>query len=116
MKIDANGYVYVLHASGMIDKYFFSRKQNFEFVGLPQPIAQPAAMTLNLNLVDRVFYIADKGGERLYTTALNGQFLTNMKDSDGTIFKSISGVASQDQPPLVYVAAGNRLYYFPRPQ
>ena len=116
MKIDANGNVYVLHSTGQIDKYYFGRQQTFSFIGLPQPLAQPSAMTLNLNLVDRVFYLADKGGARLYTTALNGEFLSNFKDTDGTIFTSISGVASQDQPPLVYVAAGNRLYYFPRPQ
>lgn len=116
MKIDANGNIYVLHADGKINKYFFGREQSFAFVGLPQPISQPTALEINLNLVDRVFYIADKGGKRLYTTALSGQFLNNMKDTDETIFAALTGVASQDQPPLIYAAAGNRLYYFPRPQ
>jgi hypothetical protein len=116
MKIDTNGNIFVLHASGQINKYFFGREQSFDFVGLPQPIAQPTALTLSLNLIDRVFYIADKGGERLYSTALNGTFLTNLKDRQGTIFKSIGGVASQDRPPVMYIVAGNNLYYFPRPQ
>jgi hypothetical protein len=116
MKIDTNGNIYVLHATGLINKYFFGREQDFSFVGLPQPIARPAALNLSLNLIDRVFYIADPGGGRLYSTALNGTFLTNYKDSQDSIFSTITGAFGQDRPAVVYVAAGNGLYYFPRPQ
>ncbi len=115
MAIDTNGNVYVLHAGGRISKYFFGRPEPFEFEGLPQPLARPSALFLNLSLFDRAFFIADPGGGRLYATAPTGVFLANYKDADNTIFNALSGVYNQDRPPYVYVTAGGRLYYFSRP-
>ncbi len=116
MQIDTNGNFYVLHTTGKITKYFFGREQPFGFEGLPQPITRPSALDLSLSLLDRNFFISDPGGGRLYAVALNGTFLTNYKDSENAVFEAIGGVASQDRPPMVYLVAGNRLYYFPRPQ
>ncbi len=115
MEIDTNGNVYVLHTSGQISKYFFGRPQSFAFEGLPQPIARPTSLFLNLSPFNRAFFIADPGGGRLYTTALTGAFLRNYKDTEDEVFEALSGVYNVDQPPNVYVTAGNRLYTFPRP-
>jgi len=116
MEIDTNGNIFVLHANGKITKYFFGREQPFGFEGLPQPISRPTALNLSLSLVDRNFFISDPGGSRLYSIAVTGTFLTNFKDSQNTIFGAISGVASQDRPPIIYLIAGSSLYYFPRPE
>lgn len=115
MKIDTNGNVYVLHGNGLVTKYFFGREQAFAFEGLPQPITRGTALSLNVSLFDRTFLIADPDGGRLYATALTGTFLTNYKDSGNTIFYHLSGAFSQDRPPMIYVTAGNRLFYFSRP-
>ncbi len=115
MEIDTNGNVFVLHASGHLTKYFFGRPQDFAFEGLPQPISHPTALFLNLSPFDRAFFIADPGGSRIYGTTLTGDFLQNYKDADNTIFEAVSGVFNLDQPPHMYLTAGNRLYYFPRP-
>jgi hypothetical protein len=116
MEIDSNGNLYILHASGIVQKYFFGREQPFTFEGLPQPIARPTAFSLSLGLFDRSFFIADAGGGRLFSTSTTGVFLTNYKDSENTVFNTISGVFYQDRPPVVFFTSGNRLYYFPRPQ
>ena len=116
MEIDTNGNVYILHASGQITKYFFGRPDTFRFEGLPQPLTRPTALFLNLSLYDRTLFIADPGGGRLYTSALNGTFLANYKDSADQVFDALSGVYNQDRPPYVYVTAGSQLYYFSRPQ
>lgn len=115
MEIDTNGNVYILHGNGLVTKYFFGREQAFAFDGLPQPVTRPKALVLNVSLFDRTFLIADPGGGRLYATALTGAFLTNYRDSGNTVFYNLSGVFSQDRPPMIYVTAGNRLFYFPRP-
>ena len=52
---------------------------------------------------------------RLYATALSGAFLANYKDDGDVIFDQISGVYRQDTPAMMYVTAGNRLYYFSLP-
>jgi hypothetical protein len=116
MEIDTNGNVYILHTDGRITKFFFGREQQFVYEGLPQPVSTPASFSLSLGLLDRAFFIADKGGGRIFQIAPNGSFLTNFKDTDNTIFLAVSGAYSQDRPPIVYLTAGNRLYYFPRPQ
>ncbi len=116
MEIDTNGNVFVLHTGGRITKYFFGRSETFQFEGLPQPLARPTALFLNLSLYDRTLFIADPGGGRLYTSALNGTFLANYKDGDDQIFAALSGVFNQDRPPYIYLTAGNQLYYFSRPQ
>lgn len=115
MEIDTNGNVYVLHSSGAITKYFSGREEGFAFEALPQPIVQATAMSLNLSPYDRTLFIADAGGGRLYTSALNGTILGNYRDEDDTIFDGLSGVFHQDQPSAVFVTAGNGLYYFSRP-
>ena len=115
MEIDTNGTVYILHTSGQITKYFFGHEAAFTFEGLPQPITRATALSLNLGLFDRTFLIADVGGGRLYSTALTGTFLANYKDSGNSIFYNLSGAFSQDRPPMIYVTASNRLFYFPRP-
>jgi len=115
MEIDSNGNIYVLHASGKITKYFFGKPEAFDFEGLPQPITHPTSLFLNLSPFDRSFFIAVPGGGQIYSTTLTGDFLQNYKGADDTILKSVSGVVSLDQPPHVYLSAGNRLYYFPRP-
>ncbi|MBN1122191.1 MAG: hypothetical protein JXJ17_14030 [Anaerolineae bacterium] len=115
MEIDSNGNIYVLHTGGRITKYFFGQTETFAFSGLPQPLARPMAMFLNLSLYDRTLYVADPGGGRLYATASNGTFLLNYKDADDTVFDALSGVFSQDRPAFVYLTAGNGLYTFPRP-
>ncbi len=115
MEIDTNGNVYTLHANGRISKFFFGRSETFALDGLPQPIARPAAFFLNLSPFDRAFFIADPGGGRIYSTALTGAFLRNYKDTDDTVLDAVSGVYSADQPPNIYVTAGNRLYTFARP-
>lgn len=112
MAIDTNGNIYVLHASGRISKYFLGRPEVFEFQGLPQPLARPSAFHLTLSLFDRAFLIADPGGGHLYVTALTGTFLSNYKDTENSIFNALSGVFNQDRPSVVYITAGNRLYYF----
>lgn len=115
MEIDTNGNVYVLHAGGRISKYFFGRPEAFQFEGLPQPLARPTALFLNLSLYDRTLFVADPGGGRLYTFAPNGAMLANYKDADDTTFDALSGVYNLDRPAFVYVTAGNHLYYFSRP-
>ncbi|MBN1313026.1 MAG: hypothetical protein JXB30_16560 [Anaerolineae bacterium] len=115
MEIDTNGNVYILHTTGQLSKYFFGRETAFTFDGLPQPITRASALSLNLSLFDQTFLIADIGGGRLYSTALTGMFLTNYKDSGNTIFYNLSGAFSQDRPPMIYVTASNRLFYFSRP-
>lgn len=115
MEIDTNGNVYVLHGSGAITKYFSGRQEGFAFEALPQPIVRATAMSLNLSPYDRTLFIADAGGGRLYTSALNGTILGNYRDGDDVIFDSLSGVFHQDQPSAVFVTAGNGLYYFSRP-
>jgi hypothetical protein len=115
MEIDTNGNIYILHGNGAVTKYFFGREQTFTFDGLPQPITRPTALSLNLGLFDRTFLIANPGGGQLYATTITGAFLTNYKDSGNTIFASLSGAFSQDRPPIIYVTASNRLFYFPRP-
>lgn len=115
MEIDSNGHVYVLHASGRISKYFFGSEEQFDLIGLPQPVTRPTALFLSLSLFDRAFFVADPGGGRLYTTAVTGTFIRNYKDTGNTIFNALSGVYNQDQPPFVYVTAGNALYYFSLP-
>jgi hypothetical protein len=116
MEIDTNGNIYILHSSGKITKYFFGREQPFAFEGLPQPVSRPTALNISLSLLDRNFFISDPGGGRLYAVALNGTFLTNYKDAQNNVFDTIGGVASQDRPSMIYLVAGNRLLYFPRPQ
>lgn len=113
LEIDTNGNIYVLHSSGRITKYFFGRAETFTYDGLPQPVSAPTALFLNLSPFDRAFFIADRG--HLYTTAVSGAFLANYKDADDEIFDALSGVYNVDQPSHVYITAGNRLYYFPRP-
>ncbi len=115
MEIDSNGNVYVLHSGGRISKYYFGRPETFQFEGLPQPLARPTALFLNLSLYDRTLFVADPGGGRLYTLAPNGAMLANYKDADDTIFDALSGVYNLDRPAFIYVTAGNNLYYFSRP-
>ncbi len=115
MEIDTNGNVYVLHGDGRMTKYFMGREELFAFEGLPQPIARPTALFMNLSPYDRAFFIADPGGGRLYMTSLTGTFLSNYKDSGDTIFDALSGVFNLDRPPYVYLTSANRLYYFARP-
>ena len=115
MVIDTNGNVFVLHSSGRISKYFFGRPDTFDLTGFPQPVSRPTALFLNLTLYDRALFITDPGGGRLYSSALNGNFLANYKDATDRIFDALSGIYNLDQPALVYVTAGNGLYYFPRP-
>lgn len=115
MAIDTNGNIYVLHNSGRISKYFFGRPEPFEIGGLPQPVARPTALFLNLSLFDRALFVADQGGSRLYSISLTGGFLVNYRDSQDNVFDTISGVYSQDRPPFIYVTAGNQLFYFARP-
>jgi hypothetical protein len=112
MAIDTNGNVYILHASGRISKFFQGRPEVFQFEGLPQPLSRPAAFHLSLSLFDRTLFIADPGGGRLVASALTGAFLANYKDADDAVFDSLSGVFSVDRPPVVYLAAGSRLYNF----
>ncbi len=114
LAVDTNGNFYVLHSNGRISKYFQGRQEPFEFSGLPQPVTQPASLFLNLSLYDRAFFIADPGGGRLYTTAVNGTFLRNYRDSN-ELFEAITGAYNIDRPPHVYITAGNGLYYFSRP-
>ena len=87
----------------------------FDLIGFPQPVSRPTALFLNLTLYDRALFIADPGGGRLYSSALNGAFLANYKDASDQVFDALSGVYNLDQPALVYLTAGNGLYYFPRP-
>jgi len=119
MVIDTNGNVFVLHGTGRISKYFFGRPEPFELTGFPQPVSHPTALFLNLTVYDRALFITDPGGPSggsLYTAALNGTFLANYKDTNGQIFNNaLSGVYNLDEPALVYVTSGTRLYYFPRP-
>jgi sugar lactone lactonase YvrE len=115
MEIDSNGNIYVLHSGGRISKYYFGRPESFQFEGLPQPLARPTALFLNLSLYDRTLFVADPGGGRLYTLAPNGAMLANYKDADDAIFDALSGVYNLDRPAFVYVTAGNNLYYFSRP-
>lgn len=115
MEIDTNGNVYILHGDGLVTKYFFGREQVFAFDGLPQSLTRPRALVLNVSLFDRTFLIADPGGGNLYATGLTGAFLTNYRDSENSVFYYLSGVFSQDRPPMIYVTASNRLYYFSRP-
>lgn len=70
---------------------------------------------MNVTQVDRTLFIADPAGGRLYATALSGAFLANYKDDGDVIFDQISGVYRQDTPAMMYVTAGNRLYYFSLP-
>ncbi len=112
MAIDTNGNIYILHAGGWISKFFLGRPEVFQFEGLPQPLSRPVAFHLSLSLFDRTLFIADPGGGRLYASALTGAFLANYKDTDDTVFDTLSGVFSVDRPPVVYVAAGSRLYDF----
>ncbi|MGF1505353.1 MAG: hypothetical protein ACFB51_09555 [Anaerolineae bacterium] len=116
LQIDTNGNVYVLHSDGEISKYFLGREETFTFEGLPQPLARPAALHVNLGLTERAFFIADPGGGRLYTVAPTGTFLRHYRDGSDQLFDSISGVYTLERPPYIYVTAGSRLYYFSRSQ
>ncbi|HOA23691.1 MAG TPA: SpoIIE family protein phosphatase [Aggregatilineales bacterium] len=115
MAIDSNGNVYVLHADGQISKYFAGRQEAFVFEGLPQPVVQATALFLTVSPYDRTLYMADPGGGRIYTLALNGTFLSHYRDFNDAIFDGLTGLYNVDRPPYVYVTAGNRLYYFSRP-
>ncbi|MBN1426829.1 MAG: hypothetical protein JXB07_00495 [Anaerolineae bacterium] len=115
MEIDTNGNVYILRSNGQLSKYFFGRESILSFEGIPQPISRASALSLNLSLFDRTFLIADVGGGQLYSTAVTGTFLANYKDSSNTIFYNLSGAFSQNNPPMIYVTASNRLFYFSRP-
>lgn len=114
LEIDSNGNLFILRADGSVAQYFQGRDEGFSLNGLPQPPARPAALFLNASVFDRSLYIADPGGGRLYTTGLNGQFLSSYKDAENTVFEAVSGVFAGDGPQ-VYVTSGSRLYYFIRP-
>ncbi|NDJ53024.1 MAG: hypothetical protein GYB68_08080, partial [Chloroflexi bacterium] len=115
LQIDTNGNLFVLHSSGRVSKYFLGREDVFAFEGLPQPLIRPTSFYFNLSPFDRVFFIADPDGERLYTTSPTGTFIRNYKDSNNVVFATLSGVTNTDQPAQVYLTAGNRLYTFSRP-
>ncbi len=115
MEIDTNGNIYVLHEDGEMTKYFLGKQEPFIFEGLPQPVGRGAGLFMNVTQVERTLFIADPAGGRLYATALSGAFLANYKDDGDVIFDQISGVYRQDTPAMMYVTAGNRLYYFSLP-
>lgn len=115
LAIDSNGNMYVLHTDGEITKYFAGRQEAFSFEGLPQPVGQASALFLNVSPYDRTLYVADAGGGRVYTSALNGTFLAHYRDLDDAVLDGISGLHNVDRPPYVYITAGNRLFYFSRP-
>jgi hypothetical protein len=114
MDVDSNGNVFVLDSAGSVLKFFNGRQEPFTLEGLPQPIARPTALHIDLNPFDPAFYITDPGAERIYATSLSGKFLHNYKASQGHTFVGLSGVFSDPDAGSVYFTAGNVLYRFTR--
>lgn len=114
MCIDTNGNIFVLHANGMITKYFMGKREPFAYEGLPQPVVRTNALYLSVNLVDRSLLVADNGGGRIYSVSLVGGFQANYRDDRDEVFDHISGIATLDLPSFVYITSGNSLYAFSR--
>jgi hypothetical protein len=115
IQIDTNGNLYILRSGGQISKYFLGREEPFTLEGLPQPLARPSSFYLSLGISERAFYIGDPGGSRIYTTATSGVFIRNLKDVNGDVFTSVTGLFSDEATSHLYLVAANGLYYFPTP-
>ncbi len=111
--IDSNGNIYILESNGVVSKYFQGQPETLNYA-LPQPLARPTALQLNVSVIEQAIYITDPGGDRLYSTTLTGTFLNNYKDQQNSVFSALSGVYAGDNDQI-YVTAGNALYFFNRP-
>jgi len=108
MAIDGN--VYLLETNGSVHKYLGGQAAAFDIVGLPTPIQQPVAITVDTETPeDSSVYIADRSGARIVQLSPDGRFIRQIR-SVASEFDMIDDMLLDEQAQRLYVISSGRLY------
>jgi hypothetical protein len=113
-----NGYIYILHGDGQVQKLYTGQPEPFTLSGLPDPLDDPSAIfTANHGNAVEYLYVADAGNRRILRLKKDGSFVRQFRAADDQAFAQIGGVFVNEatSQPKLFVVSENRLYAFDIP-
>lgn len=115
--ISDKGELYILFADAHIKKFLSGVEQSFEYSSVPGgALTSGTALFVDNDPMSSSLFVVDKVSQTVYHTSWAGKFRGGLRpQNDPDAFRNLSGVyADQVTSNAIYVAAGNKLYYFRR--
>jgi len=110
MAID--GYIYLLHADGVIVKFLRGDPDPFDVRGLPRDLSQAVALAVDADSGSGVIYVSDRGSApgsgRVVELGPDGEFRAQFYG--GAAFDGLEAIAVDEAVRRIYVVSGGRLY------
>jgi hypothetical protein len=113
IKIDEEGYVYLLTRDGGIMKFYATEAQPFIFNALPAgALRETPVFTIDRGPFAPAFYFVDVANEGIYETSLAGTFIACYKPYELATFADLRGAAVSSDTAKIYFTSGEALYMF----